>query len=252
MRENKFEMSEYKPFILINLCTKNGDDMFYLKRGYIEAILHAGGIPIALPLAATRDYAAHVAQLADGVLLPGSLTDVDPKHYSEELSPHFGLKGPERDQSDFFLLEKAFEKKLPVFGICFGHQSLNVFCGGSLYQDIPHDLHSGITHWQEEPYNRPIHTVHVEENSIVHRIFKQTEIEVNSIHHQGVKKVAPGLRATAVSPDGVIESYENNNGGQFLMGVQWHPERMWRDYPAQAALFSEFVNAARKWHLENR
>jgi putative glutamine amidotransferase len=245
-------MKEHKPVILINLCTKTGDDMFYLRRSYVEAIMHAGGIPVALPLVADRDYSARVAEFADGILLPGSITDVDPKYYSEEVTPHFGQKGPERDQSDFFLLEKAFDRKLPVFGICYGHQSLNVFCGGALYQDIPHDLQSSITHWQQEPYNHPVHSVKVEEDSIIFRLFGKKEIEVNSIHHQGVKRVAPNLRATCISPDGVIESYENKNGGQFLMGVQWHPERMWQDYPSQAALFQEFVGAARKWHIDNR
>ncbi|HEY4492346.1 MAG TPA: gamma-glutamyl-gamma-aminobutyrate hydrolase family protein, partial [Acidobacteriota bacterium] len=120
-------MKEYKPVILINLCTKTGDDMFYIRRGYVEAIMHAGGIPVALPLVADQDYASRVAEIADGVLLPGSLTDVDPKYYNAPVSPHFGQKGPERDQSDFFLLEHAFKKKAPVFGICYGHQSLNVF-----------------------------------------------------------------------------------------------------------------------------
>src|SRR5262249_23251789 len=154
----------------------------------------------------------------------------------------------EREESDFYLLEFASKKKVPVFGICYGHQSLNVFCGGSLYQDIPHDLHSNIQHWQEAPYNRPVHSVRVESESIVHRVFKKQEIEVNSVHHQGVKNLAPSLKPTAVAPDGVIEAYENRNGGQLLMGVQWHPERMWRDFPEQFNLFVEFISAANKWH----
>ena len=251
MRENE-RMKEYKPVILVNLCTKSGDDMFYIRRGYIEAIMHSGGIPMALPLMADKDYAMRVAELADGILLPGSLTDVDPQYYHSNVSPYFGQKGPERDQSDFFLLEHAVQHKTPVFGICYGHQSLNVFCGGTLYQDIPHDLNSDIQHWQNEPYNLPAHRVRVEENSIVYRLFQKREIEVNSIHHQGVKTLGASLRATAYSPDGVIEAYENRNGGQFLMGVQWHPERMWREYPSHAALFDTFINAAKKWCSENR
>src|SRR5262249_25691414 len=121
-----------------------------------------------------------------------------------------------------------------------------------LFQDIPHDLHSSIQHWQEEPYNRPIHDVQVtNQDSIVYRIFQKTQIEVNSIHHQGVKTLAPGLKETARSHDGVIEAYENRNGGQFLMGVQWHPERMWRDFPDQFALFKEFITAARNYREAN-
>ncbi len=161
-------------------------------------------------------------------------------------------KGPERDKSDFYLLEKAFDKKIPVFGICFGHQCLNVFCGGSLHQDLPHDVKSNVVHWQDEPYNLPAHNVTVEKDTLLSRLFGKTELPVNSIHHQGVKTVASNLRASAYSPDGIVEAYENRNGGQFLMGVQWHPERMWQDDPAQLGLFNEFVGAARKWRQENR
>ena len=226
--------------------------MFYIRRGYIEAIMAAGGVPITLPLVADKEFAAHVAELADGILLPGSITDVDPSLYNEEVSPHYGQKGPERDQSDFYLLDRAFQKKIPVFGICFGHQSLNVFCGGSLYQDLPHDLKSNIVHWQDEPYHLPAHKVTLKEDTLMHRIFETTELPVNSIHHQGVKTVGSNLRASAYSPDGVVEAYENRNGGQFLMGVQWHPERMWQEDPPQFRLFEEFVGAARKWRQENR
>ncbi len=246
------EIKETKPIIFVNLCTKSGDELFYIRRGYLEAIHAAGGIPITLPLMANRDYAERVCDLADGVLLPGSLTDVDPKLYNAEVSPYYGQKGPERDQSDFFLLEKAFEKKLPVFGICFGHQCLNVFCGGALYQDLPHDVQGNINHWQSEPYNLPVHTVKVESGSIVHRLFQKEEISVNSIHHQGIKTVAGNLRPTAYSPDGIVEAYENKNGNQFLMGTQWHPERMWQDEPSQFSLFQEFVGAAKQWRQKNR
>ena len=152
---------EKKLIILINLCSKPDDEMFYIRTGYVDAIMNAGGIPIALPLVANRDYAERVIEFADGVLLPGSLTDVDPKYYGADVTPNFGVKGPEREESDFYLLEFASKKKVPVFGICYGHQSLNVFCGGSLYQDIPHDLHSNIQHWQEAPYNRTVHSVQV-------------------------------------------------------------------------------------------
>ncbi len=80
----------------------------------------------------------------------------------------------------------------------------------------------------------------------------QKVIEVNSFHHQGVKKVAPSLRATSYSPDGLVESYENRNGGQYVLGVQWHPERMWREFPQQLNLFTDFMESARLWHFKNR
>ena len=245
------DKAEQKPLILINLCTRSADDMFYIRRGYPEAIKMAGGIPVGLPLMADRDYAKRVIEMADGILLPGSLTDVDPSFYDAEITPFFGEKGPERDDSDFFLLEQAQQRKVPAFGICFGHQSLNVFMGGSLYQDIPHDLKSAVQHWQGEPYAKPVHTVDVEADSIVHRVFQEKTVDVNSIHHQGIKSLAPSLRATAHAPDGIIEAYESNNGW-YLMGVQWHPERMFKEHPKHGELFKEFISAARNWRRENR
>lgn len=244
-------MSETKPVILINLCTRSADDMFYIRRGYTEAIQMAGGVPVGLPLMADRDYARHVIEIADGVLLPGSLTDVDPRHYGAETTPYFGEKGPERDTSDFFLLDEARSRGVPVFGICFGHQSLNVFNGGALYQDIPHELNSPVTHWQGEPYSTPVHTVDIAEDSILQRIFRKKTVEVNSIHHQGIKTLAPNLRATAYAPDGIVEAYESRNGW-FLMGVQWHPERMFREHPVQGQLFRHFIQQAAKWRHEHR
>lgn len=245
-------MSEYKPNIVINLCSHGGDDKFYLRSGYIESVMRAGGFPIALPTVGDKEYAARVIEFADGIILPGSITDVHPKYYGSEKSAFYGEEGIERDQSDFFLLEEAFNRKVPVFGICFGHQSLNVFCGGSLYQDLSHDTQTNINHRQWDLNAPPTHTVKIEENSIVSRIFGQSVLPVNSFHHQGVKTLGSNLEATAHAPDGVIEAYELRNGSHFVMGVQWHPERMWREYPAQLLLFKELIAAARKWHLENR
>ena len=244
-------MSEDKPIIAMNLCTRSMDDMFYIRRGYTSAIQMAGGMPVGFPLMADRDYAKRVIDLADGILLPGSLTDIDPKYYGAEPTPHYGESGPERDESDFFLLEEAKQRNIPVFGICFGHQSLNVFCGGTLYQDIPHELQTPITHWQGEPYAAPVHTVKVIEGSLVHRVFQKETVDVNSIHHQGVKTLGYGLRPTAYSPDGIVEAYENTEGW-FLMGVQWNPERMWTEHPLQGNLFREFIAQAREWRTRNR
>lgn len=245
-------MNHYKPNILINLCSHGGDDKFYLRSGYIESVMKAGGYPIALPTVGDRDYAARVIEFADGILLPGSITDVHPKHYGAQKSPFFGEEGHTRDNSDFYLLEEAFKRKIPVLGICFGHQSLNVFCGGTLYQDIAHETHSDINHRQWDLNAPPTHTVKIEPDSVLGRVFNQTVVPVNSFHHQGVKELGSSLKATAFSPDGVIEGYENRNGNQFILGVQWHPERMWREHPIQLRIFEELISAASKWHRENR
>jgi putative glutamine amidotransferase len=249
MRES---VTEYKPNILINLCSHGGDDKYYIRHGYVESVMHAGGYPIALPTVADPDYAKRMIEFADGIILPGSITDVNPKYYEAEKSPFFGEEGTSRDQSDFLLLEEAFARQIPVFGICFGHQSLNVFCGGTLYQDVSHETHTNINHRQWDLNAPPNHSVKLEEDSVLHRVFKQKSIPVNSFHHQGVKELGPKLRATGYAPDGLIEAYENINGGHFVLGVQWHPERMWREYPLQLALFKEFVDAARHWHEQNK
>ena len=121
--------------------------------------------------------------------------------------------------------KKQWKKRFRFLEFVSDINRFNVFCGGTLYQDIPHELNSNITHWQGEPYTTPAHSVKVEEGSIVHKIFGKSEIDVNSIHHQGVKTIAPSLRATSISPDGVIESFENQkrwsipNGSSMASGT---------------------------------
>lgn len=246
-------MKQYKPVVLIDLCAHGGDDKFYIRHGYIDALIRAGAYPVGLPLLGDRDYAQRMIEVADGVLLPGSITDVDPKRYGEKKTESCGELGPKRDASDFYLLELARDRKMPVFGICYGHQVVNVFYGGSLYQDIAHEIDSKIQHRQLDPNAPPAHSVSLAKDSRIYKLFdQQPVIEVNSFHHQGVKEAAPPLRPTSISPDGLVESYENRNGGQYVMGVQWHPERMWREFPLHLNLFKEFVEAARQWHTTNR
>jgi putative glutamine amidotransferase len=240
-----------RPIIAINHCIPH-EEGFLIPRAYLDAIRGAGGVPIVLPLLADRDYARHAMEAADGVLLPGSKTDVDPRHYRATRKPWCGERSRERDRSDFLLLEKAFQRKVPVLGICYGQQSLNVFCGGSLYQDLGRELGNGVRHRQKPPYARHSHTVSVDVDSRIYRIFRKRIVRVNSIHHQGVRELGRGLRATAWAPDGLIESYEAERNGHFVLGVQWHPERMWRKSAPQQALFRDFVEAARLWRARNR
>src|SRR5512144_1685720 len=105
-------MNSYKPNLVIHLCSHGGDDTLYLRSGYVESVMKSGGYPIALPTVADKEYAERMIEFADGVLLPGSITDVDPKSYGAERSQFCGEEGTSRDQSDFYLLEAAFKRKI--------------------------------------------------------------------------------------------------------------------------------------------
>lgn len=177
--------------------------------------------------------------------------DVDPAHYGEERHPLCDKTDPPRDWTELTLSRWALAEGKPVFGVCRGIQVLNVACGGSLYQDlgsqfpgaIKHDYFSSTT---EFPRDHLAHAVQVEPASRLHRLLGTERCQVNSMHHQGIKKLAPGLTASAFAPDGLIEGVEAP-GERFVAGVQWHAEEL-ADHPAMRHLFSGFVAAASREH----
>jgi putative glutamine amidotransferase len=209
-------------------------------RHYLDAILWAGGLPLMIPSIfgpeALREYVGEI----DGVLLPGSPTDIDPGRYSAEPHPKLGRIYPEREITDFTLLELADTLNLPLMGICFGVQSLNVYRGGSLVQDIPSVVADSIEH------NASVrHVVQVAEDSLIGRLAGKDEVEIVSDHHQSIGTVGRNLRSVAVARDGVIEAVEDITG-RFVIGVQWHPERGWQNDPFSKALFRALIEQARQ------
>jgi putative glutamine amidotransferase len=186
-----------------------------------------------------------VAQLAsscEGVLLPGSGADVDPEKYGHERIPECGQADPAREAVDELLMQDAANLHKPIFGICYGLQSWNVWRGGTLIQD----LHTGVDH---KPGREVIdaHRVSVEPDSQIAGMSGATELPVNSSHHQALDQPGDGLRVVARSlEDGVIEAVEGT-GEQFVLGVQWHPERTFDTDPTSKALFSAFIEAAAAW-----
>ena len=153
---------------------------------------------------------------------------------------------PERDALDFSLLEYAEQAELPVLGICFGVQSLNVFRGGTLVQDIPSIVAAPLFHEEHgEPQQPASHLVRLGRDSLLARLAGKDAVEVNSFHHQAVDAVGRNLKAVATSPDGVIEAIEDSSG-RFIVGVQWHPERGFRDDAFSQALFQAFIREAGK------
>lgn len=201
-------------------------------RHYLDVVLASGGIPLLIPTVEEESVVLDYLSRIDGILLPGSPTDIHPSHYGAPPHPKLGKLYPERDSTDFALLKHADEAKLPLLGICFGVQSLNVFRGGSLVQDIP-------------SHDETRHVIRLDGDSLLARLAGSTEMEVNSFHHQCVERLGMDLRVVAKSLDGVIEAVEDTTG-RFMIGVQWHPERGWKDDGFSRRIFNAFIEASRK------
>jgi putative glutamine amidotransferase len=199
-------------------------------------------IPTFAPLSVVQGYRERL----DGILLPGSPTDIDPAIFGEEAHPKLGRLLPERDALDFFLLEYGERAHLPVLGICFGAQSLNVFRGGKLIQDIPSTIPAAAFHDDHGVVEKPArHHVRLNKDSLLARLAGSDAVEVNSFHHQAVSVPGKNLQVVATAPDGVIEAIEDTTG-KFFIGVQWHPERNFQDDAFSRALFTAFVEEAGK------
>ena len=213
-------------------------------RHYLDAILWAGGLPLMIPTTGDREIVREYVGRVHGVLLPGSPTDIDPKYYGAPAHAKLGKLYPERDTTDFAILDYVEQKNLPLMGICFGNQSLNVYRGGSLIQDIPAVVKQPVSHEADDGQPPARHIVQLSDGSLIARLTGRSEIEVNSYHHQSIEKPGRNLRPVAFAPDGVIEAVEDTTG-RFILGVQWHPERGWKDDPFAKTLFTTFIDQAR-------
>jgi putative glutamine amidotransferase len=182
----------------------------------------------------------------DAVLLPGG-PDVDPTYYGAERHPLTVTIDDLRDELELTVARWAVRDDLPIFGICRGHQVLNVALGGTLVQDIPDQLGSPLIHDipDDTPRSTRVHDVTIDGDSRLASILGETPVQVNSLHHQSVEKVAPNVVVTAHSPDGVVEALEAPDR-HFVLSVQWHPEDLYQDDEAMLRLFTAFVQAARE------
>jgi putative glutamine amidotransferase len=233
-----------RPRIGITMRLEHPTDRFYLSRFYSEAVAAAGGAPVHISLIPNADYIDAVVEGLDGILLPGSDSDVDPLRYGQQPHPELGSVHTIKDETDLLVIEAADRRQLPLFAICFGMQILNVSRGGSLIQNIRSQVPDAIKHEQGAPRDRPSHRVKLLENSQLSSIAGTVDSLVNSHHHQAIESVGANLVATAWSSDGVIEAMEDPRPGRFVMAVQWHPELGWdRDLFSQR-LFRSFVNEA--------
>lgn len=186
---------------------------------YIKAIRRAGGTPIIIPITTNEAELKAVLKRIDGVVMTGG-EDVEPWRYGEQPTPELGGVYPERDEFDIKLIQLAAAKRLPIMGICRGAQVMNVAFGGTLYQDIPSQLpQSKVDHYFG---TKRAHKIEIKQESNLHKILGDEAI-VNSVHHQSVKKLAPGFIVTAVAEDGVVEGIEMESGKP-IFGIQFHPE----------------------------
>ncbi len=232
------------PLIAMPVRMDPSSECQYLQRQYADAIAAAGGAPVLLPLLANPGHLRDFARELDGVLLTGSNTDVDPRRYGSEKEAECGPVQPLRDETDALLLEVAFERRTPVLAICFGIQSLNVFAGGTLIQDIPVRVETKLRH--SDTASRFAHPVQLAEGSGLHRLAGRTEVMVNSTHHQALDRIGGGLKEAARAPDGIVEAVMGTDHRHWVLGVQWHPEKSYDYDEFSRKIFESFLAQCRR------
>ncbi len=231
---------------------EHSDLSISLSNRYQEALIGAGSLPLTMPATISRDLVAECVRCCDGVLLTGG-DDVDPRLYGQglparlqrtvEVTPDGGC----RDLRELLLIEEVFRGRKPLLAICRGHQMLNVALGGTLVADLSLQRPRALAHRRMDRRSAIVHEVRLTPGSLLAKIVAGHNLGVNSTHHQAIGRVAPPLRATAVSRDGVVEGLELKPAVAgwlpWLLSVQFHPERLVDRYPAHQAIFREFARA---------
>jgi putative glutamine amidotransferase len=219
---------------------------------YLESVIRAGGEPVEVSLALASHDLSRLAQSLDAIVLTGSPSDVNPSRFRSYRHLKAADPDPDRERTDFALLDHAFAEHKPVLAICYGVQLLNVYRGGSLVQHISTtdgsaEVKTTIPHptnEQRDPEFR--HPIRIEPGARIAQLAHATDESVNSSHHQSILEPGEGLRIAARAPDGVIEAVEWAGDSNWVTGVQWHPERMAQGESLADSLFRELIAAARK------
>ncbi len=247
-----------KPIILISPSTDDQGSEFAdfsigLSMNYPRAIIAAGGVPWILACHPERAFVREAVKAAHGILLTGG-DDVDPKWYTDELPDAVARTvqraHAERDSFEILLVKEAFRQRKPLLCICRGHQILNVALGGTLIADIPLQIPRAAGHNRSDLKDQVVHEVECLPGSVMARIARGGRLGVNSSHHQAVARMARGLRPTAVSDDGIVESIELAPEARdrlpYLLSVQFHPERLFARHAEHLELFRTFIRASRR------
>lgn len=227
---------------IIGITGNYGDKGCELAPGYYKSVIRAGGIPIIIPPCEVKDVIINTLDKIDGLILSGG-GDANPLFWGEEPSPMLHSINPERDLAELLTIRLAYNRQIPILGICRGIQMMVVALDGSIHQDISH-VEGVIKHSQDLARDKESHSVRIEEDSILHQIFGRKEAYVNSFHHQAVRDAGTHFRITATAPDGVVEAIESTEEKP-IIGVQWHPECLESGAPifkwlvGQAELFQQ-------------
>jgi putative glutamine amidotransferase len=216
---------------------------FGINQSYVRALVAAGCAPVLIPILEDDDHLRAIYKRLDGIVFPGG-ADVAPEEYGEPPIDDLNVVEAPRDRTELTLARWAYQDDLPTLGICRGQQLLNVALGGSLYQDLRHQGVTQVEHSDADGRARTalMHRVRLDPDSRLAQLIDETSVEVNSLHHQAVKTLAPRLRATGTSDDGIIEALESDDR-RFLIAVQWHPEEI-DHLPWVRRLFAGFARAA--------
>jgi len=219
---------------------------------YIQSVAEgARALPVLLPSLGDVTHLTEVLNSLDGLLFPGSPSNIEPHHYSGPSSRHGMLHDPARDATTLPLIRMAVERQVPILGICRGFQEINVALGGTLYQHVHeepgfHDHREDKSKPLEVSYGGPAHSVRFMEGGWLSEWVGLAETVVNSLHQQGVQHLAPGLVIEALAPDGLVEAFRLEKEGAFVFAVQWHPEWQYTSNPAAQAIFAAFGAACRQ------
>ena len=237
--------------IICDRAVKDGETLHQVHDEYIEAVRHGAGVlPLLVPVTNPPLPAEELVAALDGFVFSGAVSNVDPARYGGPAPRHPEMLDPARDATSLDLIRAAIAAGKPVLAICRGFQELNVALGGTLHQHV-HEIPGRLDHREDEAaaldiQYGPAHGIEIASGSLLSRIAGTSVAEVNSLHHQGIDRLAPPLHADAAAPDGQIEAVSMPGALGFLLGVQWHPEWRWSENPLSRAIFQAFGDAVLK------